>query len=466
MLPKDARLDDDLMARIWHSGHSRIPVYDGQREKIVGLLLTKDLILVAPEEGMTVETAMNFYPQVLWKVDAEAKLMEILDKMKSGIGHLAIVTKAEADPSGGDPADCTLGVVTLEDLIEELISAEILDETDLITDNVSKATVKRQRQVGLNAFKQQKAFDSLVPAQARSIAQFLQRALPDIFHVYLNELTMLRVVRMSEVRTFLVERALDGSVIPSDKHIIYKAGEPADFFTLIISGRVLVTWGDEGFQSELGPWSWMGAKGLRKPNAAWIPDFDARVTMTTRVFIITQQVYLQFREEFKQLKREERERKSRALNYVVPSPPQHASALPSPPALIAPPPAASGSSSSSSSSSTAPPPPSASKTGVVPAGQLPSSNGPPVHTHHRVIGNQSRVEHPPGDTVAMTVTKATPPPIAALGSPLSSDAPTPNHFQAPAGVGRSNSFVPPPHLPLAGEESRFLPEDSSSDDAS
>jgi metal transporter CNNM len=37
----DARLDRTLLTRIVESGHSRIPVYEGQRENIIGILLSK-----------------------------------------------------------------------------------------------------------------------------------------------------------------------------------------------------------------------------------------------------------------------------------------------------------------------------------------------------------------------------------------------------------------------------------------
>lgn len=57
-------------------------------------------------------------------------------------GHMAFVHRVNNDGEG-DPFYETIGLVTLEDVIEELIQAEIMDETDVYTDNRKK--VRRQR---------------------------------------------------------------------------------------------------------------------------------------------------------------------------------------------------------------------------------------------------------------------------------------------------------------------------------
>ncbi|GCB83718.1 hypothetical protein scyTo_0024496, partial [Scyliorhinus torazame] len=57
-----------------------------------------------------------------------------------GKSHLAIVQKVNSEGEG-DPFYEVLGLVTLEDVIEEIIKSEILDESDLYTDNRSKKRV-------------------------------------------------------------------------------------------------------------------------------------------------------------------------------------------------------------------------------------------------------------------------------------------------------------------------------------
>ena len=50
MLDIDVLVDKDLLRDIYTNGYSRIPIYEGRREKIVGILLARDLILINPDK--------------------------------------------------------------------------------------------------------------------------------------------------------------------------------------------------------------------------------------------------------------------------------------------------------------------------------------------------------------------------------------------------------------------------------
>ena len=100
-------------------GHSRMPVYEGSLDKIVGVLAAKD-ILPFLKDGDCDKTAREVAREAYF-VPETKKLTSMLDELRRGRTLLAIVV----DESGG-----TAGLVTLEDLIEELVG-EIQDEYDL-----------------------------------------------------------------------------------------------------------------------------------------------------------------------------------------------------------------------------------------------------------------------------------------------------------------------------------------------
>lgn len=100
------------------SGHSRIPVYEGTIDRVIGILYAKDLIpaLRHNDRSMPINTMLrpaHFVPETM-KVNA---LLEDLQRRKV---HMAIIV----DEYGG-----TAGLATIEDLIEQIVG-EIQDEYD------------------------------------------------------------------------------------------------------------------------------------------------------------------------------------------------------------------------------------------------------------------------------------------------------------------------------------------------
>ncbi|MFQ6048595.1 MAG: hemolysin family protein, partial [Phycisphaerae bacterium] len=101
----------ELIAR---EGHSRIPVCDGSLDKVVGVLYAKDLLQVSDEKDFDVRKVMRTVPFV-----PETKsLRDLLHEFQDKKVHIAIVL----DEYGG-----TAGLVTIEDILEELVG-EIADE--------------------------------------------------------------------------------------------------------------------------------------------------------------------------------------------------------------------------------------------------------------------------------------------------------------------------------------------------
>lgn len=107
-----------LEALTIESGHSRFPVYEQDLDHIVGFFHTKDLLRVRPRERND-PISLPLVRRML-VVPESRKLHPLLLDMRRERNHLALVL----DEHGG-----TAGIVTLEDMLEELVG-EILDEYD------------------------------------------------------------------------------------------------------------------------------------------------------------------------------------------------------------------------------------------------------------------------------------------------------------------------------------------------
>lgn len=138
MLPVESILDFETISEIMKTGFSRIPVFEKNRTNIVTMLYIKDLAFVDPDDNTQLKTLCEFYQNPCHFVFEDTKLDVMFRQFKEGNkGHMAFV-HAVNNESEFDPFYETIGLVTMEDVIEELIQAEIIDETDNITDNRTK----------------------------------------------------------------------------------------------------------------------------------------------------------------------------------------------------------------------------------------------------------------------------------------------------------------------------------------
>ncbi|MBE7419980.1 MAG: CBS domain-containing protein [Ideonella sp.] len=112
---------DELLAQVIAAGHSRFPVYEGQRDNITGILLAKDLLKLQRAPGLNLRTLLR--PAVF--VPESKNLNELLRDFRSNRNHLAIVI---------DEFGNTAGLITIEDVLEEIVG-EIEDEFDEIADD-------------------------------------------------------------------------------------------------------------------------------------------------------------------------------------------------------------------------------------------------------------------------------------------------------------------------------------------
>jgi len=107
----------EIVDRVIDEGYSRLPVFDSTIDYIVGIVFSKDLLAMVSHSSVIILQDVMHAPVYVREQD---KISHVLHRMKTEHFHLAVVT----DEFGG-----TAGIVTLEDVIEELVG-EIQDEHD------------------------------------------------------------------------------------------------------------------------------------------------------------------------------------------------------------------------------------------------------------------------------------------------------------------------------------------------
>ncbi|KAF2181040.1 DUF21-domain-containing protein [Zopfia rhizophila CBS 207.26] len=126
----DTVLDEKMMDIILSAGYSRIPIHTPNNPKnFVGMLLVKMLITYDPEDALRVR---DFSLATLPESRPETSCLDIVNFFQEGKSHMVLVSDYPGEDRGA------IGVVTLEDVIEELIGEEIIDESDVFID-VQKA---------------------------------------------------------------------------------------------------------------------------------------------------------------------------------------------------------------------------------------------------------------------------------------------------------------------------------------
>ncbi len=111
---------NEILNIITSSGHSRIPLYEDNLDKIIGILYAKDLLPYLRNDELRRNLFLPGIARKAMYIPSSKKIDELLYEFQENKMHMAIVV----DEYGG-----TAGLITLEDIIEEIIG-EIRDEYD------------------------------------------------------------------------------------------------------------------------------------------------------------------------------------------------------------------------------------------------------------------------------------------------------------------------------------------------
>lgn len=112
---------EELLHVVIDTAHSRFPVFEGEKENIIGILLAKDLLKLQRAPELNLRALLR--PAVF--VPESKGLNDLLREFRGNRNHLAVVI---------DEFGRVAGLITIEDVLEQIVG-EIEDEFDIVEDH-------------------------------------------------------------------------------------------------------------------------------------------------------------------------------------------------------------------------------------------------------------------------------------------------------------------------------------------
>ena len=118
-IPNNSIIDQELIKTIQDNGFSRIPVYDIENtEDIIGIVIIRDLLGIDINAG---ESIKKYVRSEVLSIKKDMHLDDLLNHFLANKKHIACLY---------NEFSTFVGVITLEDILEEILRAEIIDESD------------------------------------------------------------------------------------------------------------------------------------------------------------------------------------------------------------------------------------------------------------------------------------------------------------------------------------------------
>lgn len=317
-------LNFQKITEIFKSGYSRIPVYEKDRHDIIGILLVKDLIFVDPDDETPVRNFIQIFGRNFHLIWPDDKLGDVLKVFKKGKSHIAIVRDVNNEGEG-DPWYEMKGIVTLEDILEEILQDEIVDETDMaggegegdvgafdygklrLLDSgkleYDKLTKNESLAIGAHFLRNVKSFNmsmldnfyssfrssnggdtpgagvDVVEVDGRDLTSSTQS--PAMGTTAVGAIDSKRRMSQNSAASYLMECLLDSCPVidqnrisltdsaPDNGDYLYSTGTRSDYMVMVLTGKLTVLAGKDRFRAEAGPWTVIGADALYT-----VPDAD------------------------------------------------------------------------------------------------------------------------------------------------------------------------------------------------
>ncbi|CAI2356772.1 unnamed protein product [Caenorhabditis sp. 36 PRJEB53466] len=264
MLPSSLTLDALMVNQILEMGYTRIPIFEGDPHNIVALLFVKDLALLDPKDNHNVMNIASIYNHEVRRVLIDMPLRNMLEEFKKGEYHMALVEKL-VEQEDKDPIYELCGLITLEDIIEEIIQCEIIDETDTVCDNVNRKKRQRKKNHDMSQIVNTANVKCVINIQLLAVTIQVMSTCHSIFgSPYIFPTILEKLIRKNckkvEATQFSCLKEL--GVVQPKPAALYTKGEFSNKFIMILSGRAVVTIGKEEMRLEAGSWHVFGTEVL------------------------------------------------------------------------------------------------------------------------------------------------------------------------------------------------------------
>lgn len=285
---------------IFKSGFSRIPVCDRTTGDVVGLLLSKDLIFVDPEDEISVGSLIDLFCRKPFTVWHDQDLGETLNMFCSFQAHLAIVVDVVSE-NNKDPKYIHLGLITLEDIIEEILGTEIIDETD----QNNLPDINRLRDMDLARLKSLSAKitdEKLNEDEKQALINFLKNDVPQVkkllsedpclniesiisnctvHNINRDDLLIQKNSETDVESTFNEEtNPKDGEIKNSNQHLLLRKGKISNTCIVILKGKVKLD-----NDVTIGPWKCINADALLVPEGQYISEHSVVIESSQIRFV-------------------------------------------------------------------------------------------------------------------------------------------------------------------------------------
>lgn len=312
-LHSDANLDFDSLERIFKSGHSRVPVVTrasrSEEAQVIGLLFVKDLILLDPEDELPVRNIIDTFRHDLKHIDINTDVKTVMDEFRHGRSHLAIVRQRVSQHIDGTINYENVGIVTLEDIIENILKMEIEDEFDF-TAAVPRSNTRNDEILQLFDYRRTRGMDGMPPQEKlvvyRHLCREVQVFMPQHRRVGdddLQNFLSLGIVHKVVSDNWYEKKPTESDgkeniMIEEGGHCLYIKGQASKYFTFILDGKAEIFSGRQKFRSEVSRFTILCPEMLSQTQSdyskgleysAFVPDFSARVIQNSRILRLSRE---------------------------------------------------------------------------------------------------------------------------------------------------------------------------------